>query len=146
MRHLTRYHKPYVNPFGFGRELERFFDRYEGNEADDLNSFTPAVDIVETADSLKLTVELPGVNKDDVSLSIENNVLTISGEKKNLVEVNQGDFSRVERTYGSFSRSFNLSSRINNEKIDARYNNGILEVNLPKREESKPRQIEVKVK
>jgi HSP20 family protein len=145
MRHLSKCTVPSRNVFSFGRDLERFFDRFE-NSSEELSSFTPAVDIVENEDSLLLTVEIPGVNKEDVKLSVENNVLTISGEKKNNVEVKEDDFRRIERSYGSFSRSFNLSSRIDNEKIEARFENGILAVNLPKKEESKPRQIEVKVK
>ena len=146
MRHLVRYNRPYANLFNFGKELEHFFNRYEDSDVDDISSFTPAVDIVETKENLLLSVEIPGVNKDDVKLSIENNVLTISGEKKRLVEVDEDDYRRYERSYGSFRRSFNLSSKIDNEKIEAKFNNGVLEVKLPKKEESKPRQIEVKVK
>lgn len=145
MRNLMKCSRPQFGALNFGRDMERFFDRYE-NDSEELSSFTPAVDIIENEDNLLLTVEVPGVEKSDVNLSIENNVLTISGEKKNSVELKEEDFRRIERTYGSFSRSFNLSSRIDSERIEAKYNNGILEVVLPKREETKPRTIEVNLK
>jgi HSP20 family protein len=111
-----------------------------------LGSFwTPAVDIREQNDAYLVEVELPGLSKDDVKITMENNILTIQGEKKQEKEEKRGDYHRTERVYGSFQRSFTLPSSVKNDKIEAQYKNGILTVTLPKVEEAKPKAIEVKV-
>jgi HSP20 family protein len=122
------------------------FVRGTGDEDYTLSSWTPAVDIAEHDDEYLVKVELPGVNKDDVKLTLENNILTIRGEKKQEKETKKENYHRVERSYGSFQRSFTLPAAVKADKIDASYNDGILTVSLPKAEEAKPKQIEVKVK
>jgi HSP20 family protein len=108
-----------------------------------LTSWAPAVDIYETPNELVVKADLPDVNEKDVDVRVENNLLTIHGERKFDKSVSEENFLRVERTYGSFSRSFSLPNTVNPETIGAEYKNGVLTVTLPKREESKPRQVKV---
>jgi HSP20 family protein len=127
------------------RMLDTFF---RGGVADDGsfgNFWSPAVDIREREDAYLVEIELPGLTKDDVKITMENNILTIQGEKKHEKEERRGDYHRSERVYGSFQRSFTLPSSVKNDKIEAQYKNGILTVSLPKVEEAKPKAIEVKV-
>ena len=135
--------------FGIQREMNKMFDgvfRSTGDEDYSFSSWTPAVDIAEHDDEYLVKVELPGVNKDEVKLTLENNILTIRGEKKQEMETKKENYHRVERSYGSFQRSFTLPAAVKSDKIDASYKDGILTVSLPKAEEAKPKQIEVKVK
>jgi HSP20 family protein len=135
--------------FGIQREMNRMFDgffRGTGDEDYAISSWTPAVDIAEHDDEYLVKVELPGVNKDEVKLTLENNILTIRGEKNQEKETKKENYHRVERNYGSFQRSFTLPAAVKADKIDASYKDGILTVSLPKAEEAKPKQIEVKVK
>jgi len=132
------------------REINRMFDSFmQGGIQDDgslgLAMWTPAVDIVEREDEFEVKVELPGVEKDDVKITLESNILTIRGEKKQEKEQKGENLHRVERSYGSFQRSFTLPTTVKNDKIDASYRDGILMITLPKAEEAKPKQIEVKV-
>jgi len=121
--------------------------RYDNRDDDDgFNAWTPAVDIAEHDEQYLVEVELPGVNKEDVKITLENNILTIRGEKKQEKETRKESYHRVERSYGSFQRSFTLPTTIKSDKIDAAYKDGILQITLPKAEEAKPKQIEVKVK
>jgi HSP20 family protein len=122
------------------RMFHNFFDEYDQRE----NIWAPSVDITEDKDKLMLTAELPGVDKKDVKISIQNNVLIIEGEKKQKSEKKEDDHYRSERFYGKFCRSFTLPSELDSEKIDADYSNGVLTVTLPKSEKIKPRQIEIK--
>ncbi len=131
------------------REMNHMFDPYfRGGIADD-GSFgtfwSPPVEIREREDAYTVEVELPGLTKDDVKITMENDILTIRGEKNQESEEKRGNYPRSERVYGSFLRSFTLPSSVKNDKIEAQYKNGILTVTLPKVEESKPRTIEVKV-
>lgn len=93
-----------------------------------------------------MKVELPGVSKDDVKITIESNILTIRGEKKQEKDVKQENYQRIERSYGSFQRSFTLPGTVKSDAIDAIFKDGVLTVTLPKAEEAKPKHIEVKVK
>jgi len=126
-----------------------FADAYGRRDDDDLmtrGAWVPPVDIFETDQhELVIKAELPDVNRDDISLRVENNTLTISGEKKMETEVKENQYRRVERSYGSFSRSFTLPQMVDATNIGADYKNGVLTVRLPLREEAKPRQIQVKV-
>jgi HSP20 family protein len=103
------------------------------------------VDIYETENELVVKSDLPDVDEKDLDVRIENNTLTIRGERKFEKKVAEENYLRVERTYGSFSRSFSLPSTVNSEAIKAEYKNGVLTVELPKRAESKPKQIKVNV-
>jgi HSP20 family protein len=133
------------------RDMNRMFDEFfRGDILADESFFgrdwTPAVDVIENNDAYVLKAELPGMNKDDVKITLENNVLTIRGEKKNEMEKKEGDFHRVERSYGLFERSFTIPGSIKANDIDAQYKDGVLTLTLPKAEEAKPKLIDVKVK
>jgi HSP20 family protein len=108
-------------------------------------AWAPAVDIYETPDALVVKADLPDLNEKDIDIQVENNLLTIRGERKFEKSVSEENYLRVERTYGAFSRSFSLPNTVNPEAIGAEYKNGVLTVTLPKREESKPRQVKVTV-
>jgi len=131
------------------REINKMFDnifRGERDESFASSSWVPAVDIAEHDVEYIVKVELPGVSKDDVKITLESNILTIRGEKKQEKETKKENLHRVERLYGTVQRSFTLPSTVKNDKIDASFRDGILHISLPKAEESKPKQIEVKVK
>ena len=109
-------------------------------------SWIPPVDIFETDDhSLVLKAELPDIAREDIHVTVENNTLTLRGEKKLTSEVKEDRFRRVERSYGTFSRSFTLPATVDASKVKADYRDGVLTVRLPYREEAKPRSIEVAV-
>ena len=127
----------------FNRLFNESF-RNSGQESA-LTTWAPAVDIYETPNELVVKADLPDVNEKDIDVRVENNLLTIRGERKFEKSVSEENFLRVERTYGAFSRSFSLPNTVNAEKIGAEYKNGVLTVTLPKREESKPRQVKVTV-
>ncbi|MBI3111585.1 MAG: Hsp20/alpha crystallin family protein [Ignavibacteriales bacterium] len=137
--------------FGMQREINRLFeDTFRGGMRAEENTgksfWTPAVDIAEQQNEYVVKMELPGINKEDVKITLESNVLTIRGEKKQEKETREGSYRRAERSYGSFQRSFTLSTTVKSDRIDAFYKDGVLTVTLPKVEEAKPVQIEVKVK
>jgi HSP20 family protein len=124
-----------------------FGDAWRG-EDDVLNrgDWMPPVDIFENDQhEIVLKAELPGISREDIDLRVENNLLTIRGERKREQETKQESYHRVERVYGSFSRSFSLPSTIDTEKVGAEFKDGVLTVVLPARDEAKPRQIQVKV-
>lgn len=127
----------------FNRLFNESFRTHSEESA--LTSWAPAVDIYETPNELVVKADLPDVNEKDIDVRVENNLLTIRGERKFEKSVSEENFLRVERTYGSFSRSFSLPNTVNAETIGAEYKNGVLTVTLPKREESKPRQVKVTV-
>jgi HSP20 family protein len=119
------------------------FDR-QGEESS-LTAWAPAVDIYETEHELVVKADLPDVDPKDLDIRVENNVLTIRGERKFEKKVNGENYLRVERSYGSFARSFTLANTVNSEAIKANYQNGVLTLCIPKREEHKPKQIKVNV-
>jgi HSP20 family protein len=132
--------------------MNRIFDeafRGQGRGTDDEwalgGSWAPAVDIFEHEGDLVLKAELPGVDPKDVDVRVENNVLTLRGERKFESEVKREQYHRVERAYGTFSRSFTLPTVVDTEKIKAEYKDGVLRVTLPQREEAKPKQITVAI-
>jgi len=128
-------------------QVNRLFSesfRTHGEESA-LTTWAPAVDIYETPNELVVKADLPDVSEKDIDIRVENNLLTIRGERKVEKSVSEENFLRVERTYGAFSRSFSLPNTVNSEAIGADYKNGVLTVTLPKREESKPRQVKVNV-
>jgi HSP20 family protein len=128
-------------------QFNRLFNEQFRNHPEEsaLTTWAPAVDIYETPNELVVKADLPDVNEKDIDVRVENNLLTIRGERKFEKSVSEENFLRVERTYGSFSRSFSLPTTVNAETIGAEYKNGVLTVTLPKREESKPRQVKVTV-
>lgn len=133
------------------RDINCLFDNFFRGETQDngsifLSAWTPAVDITEEENEYIVKVELPGVSKDDVKITLESNVLTIRGGKNMEKESKNENYHRMERSYGSFQRSFTLPITVKGDKIDAVYKDGILSITLPKAEEAKPKQIEVKLK
>jgi HSP20 family protein len=125
------------------RLFSEAFDRT--TDESNLTSWAPAVDIYETEHELVVKADLPEVDPKDLDIRVENNILTIRGERKFEKKVNEDNFLRVERSYGSFSRSFSLANTVNAEAIKADYQNGVLTLSIPKREEAKPKQIKVNV-
>jgi HSP20 family protein len=110
-----------------------------------LGSFMPAVDVYEDEHAITLKMEIPGIDEKDVDVRIENNVLTVHGERKLEKEEKQENFQRVERQYGSFTRSFTLPAAVDVENVKAHYDKGVLKINLAKRAEAKPKQIKVNI-
>jgi HSP20 family protein len=110
-----------------------------------LGAWTPVVDIFEQEGNIVLKAELPGVDPKDVDVRVENNVLTLRGERRLDAEVKKESYHRVERSYGGFGRSFTLPMAVDTEKIKAEYKDGVLRVTLPKREEAKAKQISISV-
>jgi len=106
--------------------------------------WAPPVDIRETEDALLIAVELPGLTKSEVDITLENNVLTLAGERKFEKDTKGEIWHRVERSYGAFSRSFTLPATVRTERVEATFADGILHITLPKVEESKPRKIAIK--
>ena len=147
MTTLTRW-DPFRGLGSLQEQMNRLFDEAFGRARgldDSLTPWAPPVDIYETESHLVLQADLPDIREQDLDIRIENNMLTIRGERSFEEKVSKENYLRVERAYGSFSRSFTLPNTINLEGIKAEYRNGVLTVHLPKREESKPRQIKVAV-
>jgi len=107
--------------------------------------FAPPVDVYEDEHSVTLKIEVPGIDEKDIDVRIENNVLTVHGERKFEKEEKEENFRRVERQYGSFTRTFTLPTTVDAEKVSANYDKGILKIALPKKAEAKPKQIKVNV-
>jgi HSP20 family protein len=132
------------------RMNQMFNDSYRGRgtSEDDWSlggSWAPAVDIYEHEGNIVLTAELPGVDPKDVDIRVENNILSLRGERKWNNDVQRESYHRVERAYGSFTRSFTLPNVVDTEKIKADYKEGMLKLVLPKKEEAKPKQISINV-
>ena len=117
------------------------FDRYFERES----YWTPAVDIEEDEKHYMVTMDLPGLDKKEVDIKLENDVLTISGEKKSEKQEKGKNYHRMERYYGKFERSFRLSDDVRKDMIEANFKNGVLRISLPKSEKAQPKQIEVRV-
>lgn len=107
-------------------------------------TWAPAVNIKESEDALEFGVELPGLTKENVEITVENQVLTIAGERKFEKEAKGESYHRLERSYGAFSRSFTLPTGVKTEKVDATFEHGVLTIRLPKQEETKPRKISIR--
>jgi HSP20 family protein len=144
--------EPFRDLVSIQDRMNRLFDdafrgaRSQGSEEEwALGSWSPAVDIFEHEGAIVLKAELPGVDPADVEVRVENNVLTLRGERKVDNEVKKESYHRVERAYGTFTRSFTLPTVVDTEKIKAEYKDGVLRVTLPKREEAKPKQISINV-
>lgn len=128
------------------REMNRMFDSFfqDADETSTTSALYPSVDIKETSETIEVYAELPGMTKEDINLSIRDNALHISGEKRRDDEEADANYHRVERVFGTFSRAFSLPAKVDMEKVQAVFKDGILHLELPKAEEEKPRQIEIK--
>jgi HSP20 family protein len=127
-------------------QLSRFLEPFTRTADEDLvsGSWTPPVDVAETQEKIIVRAEVPGMKQEDIQIEFENGLLTIRGERK-LIKEEGVTFHRVERTFGNFSRSFTLPRTIDSEKISASYREGVLEIEVPKKEEAKPKQIRIAV-
>jgi HSP20 family protein len=137
------------NPFNDLRRLEaRFFEPFFrfpfAQEEMTASTWNPPVDVVEESDRLFVRVEVPGIDEKDIRVTFEDGLLTVSGERQ-FERRNDRSYHRIERMYGSFTRSFTLPRSVDGAQIQASYRNGVLEIEIPKKEESKPRQIQINV-
>ena len=141
------------DPFAEMADLRRMTDQVFGDffgrtsfgmtSADGL--WSPMVDVYETRDGIRLTAELPGVKQEDIQVSIEGDTLTLKGERKRETEVTEDQYCRLERSYGKFQRTVLLPSVVDPGQVKASYRDGVLEIQLPKKEEAKPKEIKVEV-
>jgi HSP20 family protein len=138
---------PFRGEASLQNQLTRFFSEAFDRASDEgnLTTWAPAVDIYETEQELIVKADLPDIKPEELDIRVENNILTIRGERKFEKKVSEGNYLRVERSYGAFSRSFSLANTVNTEAIKADYKNGVLSLSIPKREEAKPKQIKVNV-
>jgi HSP20 family protein len=146
MRTLNRW-EPFRGTSSFEEQISRAFGdvlRRSGEESN-LTNWAPPVDIFETEHELVVKADLPDVNPAELDIRVENNILTIRGERKFEKSANESNYLRVERSYGTFARSFSLANTVKSEAIKADYQNGVLKLSIPKREEAKPKQIKVNV-
>jgi len=145
---LTRW-EPFREFTTLQDRMNRLFRNSFGPEAQDqslsTSAFAPPVDVYEDEHNVTLKIEVPGIDEKDIDVRIENNTLTVHGERKFEKEEKEENFRRVERQYGSFTRSFTLPTTVDAEKVSAHYDKGILKVSLPKKAEAKPKQIKVNV-
>ena len=143
---ITRY-DPFRDLRSLQEEVNRLFStnlsRSFGDEGIARGAWTPTVDIYENKDQIVIEAELPGMNREDFEITVENNVLTLRGERRFEKKEETDNYHRVERSYGTFSRSFTLPQTVSTEGATAEYKNGVLRVVLAKREEVKPRRIEI---
>jgi len=133
------------DPFGSLRLFEDAVTRLM-SEPRTSRPWSPAVDIVETEDELIVKADLPDVRLEDIDVRVENGTLSLKGERKFEKELADQGYHRIERSYGSFMRSFSVPSSVDTEKVSADYKNGVLTVTLPKKEAAKPKQVKVAVK
>lgn len=142
---LTRW-EPFRDLANLQDRMNRLFSDQFGQVAEEnltAAAFMPPVDVYEDENTLQLKLEVPGVEEKDIDIRIENNMLTVRGERKFEKEEKEKNFHRIERRYGTFSRSFQLPPTVNPEEAKADYVNGVLKISLAKRAEAKPKQIKV---
>ena len=136
--------------FGLHNEMNNLFDRFFSPEMADNSTLStgnwlPSMDVIESDNGYTLNLDLPGLTKKDINVTVENNVLKIEGERKREDEKDGTNYHRVERRYGKFFRAFRLPKLVKQESIEAGFKNGILSIEIPKAEEVKPKSIEVKI-
>ena len=144
---LTRW-EPFRELNTLQSRLNRLFEeqaRGASEESLTAGAFVPPVDVYEDEHNITLKIEVPGIDEKDIDVRIENNTLTVHGERKFEKEEKEENFRRVERQYGSFTRSFTLPQTVDAEKVSASYDKGVLKISLAKKAEAKPKQIKVNV-
>lgn len=139
---------PYRANWITGREpfinfMESFFNGEGSSEEMSTRTWSPAVDIRETEENYLVHAELPGLSKEDIEITLEDNILKLTGERRFEKDVKEEEYHRIERSYGSFTRAFSLPSRVDSTKVEAAFDNGILTLTVPKVEEAKPRKISI---
>lgn len=140
--------RPLAEVDSLRHEMNRLFDSFFKSDiesGEELSTWYPMVDVKETKDDFVVSVEIPGISKDDVKINVSENTLTIKGEKKQEKKEADHNFHRIERRYGSFQRSFTLPTQIEDGKVKASYKDGVLTITLPKKEEVKPKEIPITV-
>ena len=143
--------QPFQERNSLQQEMNRLFDSFFGKRPmafeEDLTDwgFGPPVDVYEDDETLRFLIEIPGIDEKDIRVEVENNVLTVRGERKLEKDVNEKNFRRMERHYGMFSRSFTLPHTVDSDKIEANYAHGVLTLQMAKRAGAKPKQIKVNV-
>src|ERR1043166_5920975 len=147
MRTMNRLEQPFRGATTLQEQINRVFGDVVGRtgEESNLTPWAPSVDIYETENELVVKADVPDVNPQDLDIRVENNILTIRGERKFETKVNEENYLRIERAYGSFMRGFSLANSVKSDAIKADYHAGVLTLSLPKREEAKPKQIKVNV-
>ena len=144
MAYLTRF-EPFRDLANFQNQINRIFQDY-GRGSDELltsGTFVPPVDVYEDEHSITLKLEVPGIEEKNLDIKLENDTLTVRGERNIEKEEKEENFHRIERRYGAFARSFTLPNTVDTENVNASYENGILKIQLAKRAEAKPKQIKV---
>lgn len=144
---LTRFQPLHDFPTLQDRINRVFRESYSGGQDESLttSSFAPAVDVYEDEHKVSLKIEVPGIEEKDLDIRVENNTLSVHGERKIEKEEKEENYRRVERQYGSFTRTFNLPQTVDTDKVSANYDKGVLKITLPKKAEAKPKQIKVSV-
>lgn len=128
----------------FDQTFSNFFDTVRGGEEVSNRGWLPPVDVRETDEALTLFVELPGIKREDVDITVEDRTLTVRGERKFEQDVERENYHRIERAYGAFTRTFTLPANVQSDHVKAAFADGVLTIELPKAEESKPRKIAIK--
>ncbi len=126
-------------------EVNRLFSRVGNGDVAERQSWTPQIDVIENDNAIVLKAELAGMDPADINIEVQDNVLTVSGERRFAEEVKEDKYYRIERRYGSFSRSIALPQTVNESAIDAKYENGVLDITVPKAEVAKPKKISVAI-
>jgi HSP20 family protein len=132
-----------MKPQPFSRDVDRLFDVFFGADREQGHRWVPPVDLVEAEQHFVLKADLPGLSEDDVNVEVQDGNLTISGERHAEHESQERGWYRIERSFGSFNRSLTLPDGVDTDAISARFENGVLEVRIPKPEERKPRRVEI---
>ncbi len=145
---IVRWMDPFRDVMGIQDRMNRLFEEFltrgRGREEGiEVGAWMPAVDIYETDDDVIVKAELPGVKKDEIGVEVKGGVLTLRGERKHEKEVKEESYHRVERSYGTFLRSFTLPTTVEEDKVTAKLADGVLEIHLPKKAEAKPKQIKI---
>lgn len=148
MTFLTRFERwdPFEEMTTLRNRMDRLWSRMSAEDTAAVADWSPVSDVIESKDEIVIRTELPGIDEKNVDVQIESGVLTIKGERNAEKETEEKGFRRVERSYGSFLRTFALPPSVEPEKVSASFTNGLLEVHLPKKEGAKPRSIKVDVK
>ena len=145
---LTRW-EPFRDVATLQDRMNRLFHEQFANMGSEeslaVGSFVPAVDVYEDEHAIQLKFEVPGLDEKDIDIRLENNVLTVKGERKIEKETKEENYRRVERRYGTFTRSFTLPNTVSSENVQAGYDKGVLTIALPKKEAAKPKQIKIEV-
>ena len=143
---MKRCHHPHRGLTDFQSEMNQLFDYAfgrRGSEGSHESAWNPAVDVFEDGDRYHVHVDLPGMKREDIAITLEGDALTITGEKTRENDSKEEDYYRAERSYGKFSRSMTLPASVDANKIEASYKSGVLEVKIPKTEERRPKQIKI---